>query len=128
MRVLKKAVVIMTLSCLAGCFSPGVVKARLDGDGTFDIRQGQTLELEMESNPTTGYSWDVAASENKGVLRQKRGSKYIPGSDLIGAGGVQIFYFEGLRRGRAELTFEYRRPWEKDKEPAGRHVILVNVH
>ena len=113
---------------LAGCWASGTVRASLDKDMTVDIKQGQTLELEVDSNPTTGYSWDVTSSVNAGVLRQKRKYKYIPESDLVGAGGIQIFYFEGLQRGTAELTFEYRRPWEKDKEPARKCLVRVNVH
>jgi inhibitor of cysteine peptidase len=127
-KKMKIALGCLIIAALTGCWAPGAVRVSLDKDLTIDIKQGQTLEVELEANPTTGYSWDVTGSVNAGVLRQKRKFKYIPESDLVGAGGIQIFYFEGLQRGKAELTFEYRRPWEKDTEPAGKHIVRVNVH
>ena len=127
----KGLVELVLAGCLlmAGCAPGGTIKARLEGDRSLDMRTGQTLELEVDSNPTTGYSWAVASSRNSGVLRQKRKDKYVPPStDLVGAGGKQIFYFEALKRGRAVLSFEYRRPWEKDKGPAEKYTVIVDVH
>lgn len=97
------------------------------GDTPVTVKEGQTLELELESNPTTGYIWEVAFPVNKDILRQERENEFVSRSDLIGAGGVQIFYFKGIKKGKTELVFEYRRPWEKNKDPARRYVVRVSV-
>ena len=38
--------------------------------------------------------------------------KYEAESDLLGAGGQEIFKFKGLQLGMTEIKFIYARPWE----------------
>ncbi len=117
-------IVLMMISSL-GCGTSKNVRIRLDGDKAVDIRTGQMLEIELEANPTTGYDWEVKGPAAKGVLRPA-GTEYLPGSRLVGAGGIRIFRFEAAGSGQAELVFGYRRPWG-EKPPIKRHVVRVTV-
>ncbi len=126
-RIITVFFTIMMLA-IAGCAGSDVVRVKVTGDKMTDLRKGQTLEIELEANPTTGYMWEIAASVNEGVLRQIDKYRYVQKSGLIGGGGIQIYRFEGLKKGRAKLVFEYRRPWEKEKKPAEKYVVQVVVH
>ena len=63
---------------------------------------------EIESNPTTGYSWFLVS--DKGL---KVETEFITKSDLCGAPGIQVFKITSDKKGTFELIAEYKRPWEK---------------
>ena len=119
--------IIVLMIALVGCEASKDVSVRVDSDRTIDIREGQTLAIELEANPTTGYLWEVSVSAGKGVLRQTGHARYIRRSERIGAPGVRIYRFEGLKEGQTELVFKYRRPWEKAEGPAKKYIVRVTV-
>ena len=63
---------------------------------------------EIESNPTTGYSWFLVSEEGLKVE-----TEFITKSDLCGAPGIQVFMISSDKKGTFELIAEYKRPWEK---------------
>ena len=118
--------VVMLLVCAAfisGCDVPKEISLRLDGDREVTLQKGQDLKVELEANPTTGYSWEILTSDG-GVARAIGEPEYASSSAAIGAGGLQTFRVRALSEGKEEIKFRYRRPWEKGKEPA----IIYTVH
>jgi predicted secreted protein len=111
---------------VSGCAPAGVIVVQLKADAEIEIVKKQELEVELEANPTTGYSWRVSGLADSNVLRQKGAPRYERTSDLIGGGGTEKYRFEALRDGRADLIFEYQRPWE-DKEPVKKYTLGVIV-
>lgn len=75
------------------------------------VAVGEVFEVPLESNATTGYRW--VATFDDGLL-ELVDEQYVADSDLIGAPGKQVFTFRALATGRAEVTFDYSRPWETD--------------
>ena len=118
----------MTLCVICGCVPSGTVRVDLDKDTDINIRRGQMLEIALEANPTTGYTWEMIDHDNPGILRQTGQSRYRGGSDLVGAGGIRIYGFETIKTGRAVLLFKYRRVWEKDVAPVRQYTVKVDVH
>ena len=118
--------VMFALFTVSGCAPAGVMVVRLEGDAEIEIAKKQELEVALEANPTTGYSWRVSGLADSSILRQKGGSRYERKSDLIGGGGIEKYRFEALREGRVDLVFEYQRPWE-DKEPVKKYTLGVIV-
>ncbi len=118
--------IMMTVTFL-GCGTSGDVTVRVKGDKEITIKSGQFLKIELESNPTTGYSWEIAGFAGSDVLGRTGKYDYKPESDRLGSGGVQIFKFKGKEKGNAKIIFEYRRPWEKDIEPVSRYTVRVTV-
>lgn len=127
MRGCRIAVKVMTvlffLAFLAGCDVPKEISLRLDGDREVTLQKGQDLKVELEANPTTGYSWEILTSDG-GVARAIGEPEYASSSAAVGAGGLQTFRVRALSEGKEEIKFRYRRPWEKGKEPA----IIYTVH
>ncbi|MFH1552166.1 MAG: protease inhibitor I42 family protein [Candidatus Omnitrophota bacterium] len=118
----------LMLMGLIGCETAEEIRLRAEGDSKINMKTGQALRIELEANATTGYMWSLTEPAEKGVLNQIGEHQYVRGSERIGAGGIQIYNFKALKRGRTELVFEYKRSWEKAKAPAKRYVISVAVH
>ena len=79
---------------------------------------GDNFTITMESNPTTGYSWQVAGELDSDLV-QLVGSKFVPGeTSRIGAPGKEEWVFKAIGEGKTTVSFNYVRPWEKDVIPA----------
>ena len=72
---------------------------------------GGTLTVTLDSNATTGYSWELAGISDTGVL-EKTDNKYeAPTSGLMGAGGKEVWTFKALKAGTTTLSMDYSQPW-----------------
>jgi predicted secreted protein len=72
----------------------------------------QVLVVDLEANPTTGYSWAVAAIDDA-VLRQIGETNFEPyESERIGSPGRQSLRFRATGEGDATLSLAYQRSWE----------------
>jgi predicted secreted protein len=76
---------------------------------------GQMLVVTLESNPTTGYCWELV-EEQGAILKQMGKAEFIPSDTgeppLVGAGGWEIFRFRAVSTGQMNLQLAYHRPWE----------------
>jgi inhibitor of cysteine peptidase len=117
--------VILFLS--GGC---SVAEVKLDASnngGQKELARGQTVVLNLDSNPTTGFSWAIA-DVDKNVLRPLGDSSFQPSNtNLTGAGGVESFRFEAANAGLTTLKLIYRRPWETGVAPARTFTVQVAV-
>lgn len=79
-----------------------------------ELSEGQVLVVSLESNPSTGYMWEMAevGAEGQGMLRQRGETEFQPESGLLGAPGMEIMRFEAVREGQTTLELVYHRPWE----------------
>ena len=84
---------------------------------TIKVKKGDTFSIKLESNKTTGYSWQVADNFDKTVVALTGSDYEIPSTELVGVGGVEIWDFSVLSAGKTRLDFSYQRPWEKSVAP-----------
>jgi predicted secreted protein/uncharacterized lipoprotein NlpE involved in copper resistance len=99
-----------------------------DAGRTIDLDPGQRVAIRLNSNPTTGYRWELAATA--GVLTKLAEPIYTAdaaASDAVGGGGIETWLFEASRTGREKLLFEYRRPWEREVVAARTFSYLISV-
>ena len=89
------------------------------------IGVGEEFVVKLPANPSTGYSWDVKRMPKKLELIDKEFEQEEP--IMPGKGGMQVLTFKALEPGRATLELQYKRPWEKDKEPAEVKRYLVTI-
>jgi inhibitor of cysteine peptidase len=128
-KFVKIALFVLLAALLAACGKKEMSIGRAENGGTVELKIGETLMVSLDSNITTGYSWEIAESDES-ILKLKGEPEYVePKSDpqLVGAGGTQVFRFEALKAGQATLTLVYRRPWEKDVAPADTYSLTVTV-
>jgi len=107
--------------------SPGMRwLTEVDAGRTVDLRAGDRLSISLGGNPTTGYSWELAAVD-KQVLAPLGKPGYAASSEAVGAGGVFAFEFEAVAAGQTALRLVYRRPWEKRRRAAQTFGVNVTV-
>lgn len=120
------------LILLAGCAPRQANELTLGDDAggkQVTLKADQTLTVRLESNPTTGYGWEIAEvddavlkSQGEPQFEQQNSSK-----QLAGAGGWQVFHFTALKTGETNLKLVYRRPWEKNIEPIKTFTVQVVI-
>jgi len=92
-----------------------------DPGETIEVEEGLKFSIVLESNPTTGYQWELMEPLDEEVValvsttfEAQGGSK--EGEEKIGAPGKETWTFEAQGHGESEITFAYRRSWEKSAE------------
>jgi predicted secreted protein len=84
-----------------------------DNGKAYTVEVGDTVEVVIPGNMTTGFSWAAALAEKDAALLQLVGEPaYATGSKLIGGGGTFAFTFKAVAKGEALLKLVYARPWE----------------
>ena len=115
---------------LSGCQNPfveGPIKlTEKDAGRTVEMKVGDTLQVMLEGNPTTGYDWE-RASGDEAVLEQLGASTFKADSDLMGSGGQVTLRFKAVAAGQTTLQLVYHRPWEEDVEPLETFSVQVVV-
>jgi inhibitor of cysteine peptidase len=114
------SLILVQAGCAGNAVNTGVgpQTIRLDpAGGQVSTHPGDTLELTLEANPSTGYIWEVrpldpALLKLAGEPETKSGS-----GQPVGAPVTQTFRFQVLAAGQADLTLVYHRPWEKGVAP-----------
>ncbi len=99
-----------------------------DNTGNIYAKTGDSFVIKLESNATTGYSWQLA--EFKSGIVKKVSNIYVPSKTegrLAGSGGIEEWTFKAIAKGKVIITFEYVRPWEKDVPPIKRALYQVTV-
>jgi predicted secreted protein len=118
------------LPVISGKVAGLVLYASADGS-TQQLKLGEIMEIILESNPSTGYSWFASVS-NPDVLAQMGEPEYVEPTEsgstmILGAPGTETFMFQGSDAGSATITLDYKRPWEKDVAPEKTITITVEV-
>ena len=127
MRRNEISVLLAFLVLAAGCGPAKEVKLDATAnDRQVELKKGQTLVITLESNPTTGYRWEVVEPDEP-ILRQMGEPEFKSESEAVGAGGTETFRFEAVNAGQAALELVYRRPWEEDVEPLETFSLQVVV-
>ena len=95
-----------------------VVVTKADADKTVTVSPGQTLEIVLDANPSTGYTWTVASAPE--FLKSEGEPTFASEAEsgVVGAGGKQTLKFSVTAAGKGELSLSYLRPWEAGTAPA----------
>ena len=123
---------------LAGCaMDVGVSEHRIefnekDTEQNLLARVGDTIEIALPSNATTGYVWKLA-SPDEGPVRKSTEEHYdVAAYDngeggKVGVGGKTVFEFRAVTEGKKVLEFDYIRSWEKGIPPVKHVTVLADV-
>jgi inhibitor of cysteine peptidase len=85
-----------------------------DAGRTVDLDANSLLVLNLQANPSTGYSWQVQNVDQK-VLSLAGDSEFKSQSQLLGAPATQVMRFKGISAGQTTIQLVYRRPWDTDE-------------
>lgn len=122
--------IFLILSLFSGCGGGQADLSDADNGATISLKAGESVSISLESNPTTGYSWQVVAIDES-LLEMVGEPEYQSdrkgGPLIVGAGGTERFTFKALSPGEATLTLGYARPWEADVPPIETFSIYIVV-
>lgn len=97
-----------------------------DSGSTITLHPGDTLEIVLQGNPTTGYTWEVKPG-SESVLKQKGDPEFTPDSKALGSEGRMTFKFDVVAIGKASLVLLYRRTFEPEIKPLRSFGIRIVV-
>jgi predicted secreted protein len=97
-------------------------------EDTLTTTVGEQIAIGLESNQTTGYSWQLAQPPDASVATLV-GSQYFPsGSGLPGAGGMDCWTFQATGTGQTTMQLIYSRPFEPSLPPARTRTFTIVVN
>ena len=123
---------LFTLIAMAGCapatkeIMEGIQVNLSDNGSKIEVKAGDTLVVSLDSNPTTGYSWQIAEIDSS-LLIQEGEAGFESESEAPGSGGIETFHFKALASGESELKLIYHRLWEEGVDPLEVFSITVVV-
>jgi inhibitor of cysteine peptidase len=89
---------------------------------------GKNVAINLASNATTGYQWKLGAPFDNSTV-SLIGSKYYAKRTgmMVGQGGVEVWKFKAIKKGKVKLLFKYLRPWEKGNPPAETRAFTIVI-
>jgi len=139
MPVMRKLLIVLIVALTsAGCGGNSSTSSDKPGTGLVRVTEanagqsvkldaGDTLEVTLTSNVTTGYHWEVIAVAS-GILQQAGPPVYVSDPNpeqRMGSGGKTTFDFKALTPGEADLKLNYMSPANEQSETA--YSITVKV-
>ena len=118
---------------LGGCAggsqeTPAEVPAEVDaGDASAPValKVGQTVKIDLEENPSTGYTWQWECDVPDAV--ELVGDDYVQGGEegMVGAPGVRTLRFQALAPATATISLAYAQDWDGGQEATDASKSLV---
>ena len=118
---------ILMLFTLTACGAKGDAFGKDDDGREINLSVGAKFLIILESNPTTGYRWEVAEMDES--VLELLSTEYDADSKsplVVGSGGAETFSFKAIGSGETTLKLVYHRTWE-DAEPAEIFSVKVVV-
>ena len=110
---------LLLCAALSACSpaKPTVTKLEAkDSGSTVHMKVDDTLEISLEGNTSTGYTWE-ALPDLGALLAQQGDGKYVANS-AVGSGGVMTFTFKAVQPGSSGLQLIYHRPFAPTEPPS----------
>lgn len=129
--VIVALVAMVASGCSSASASNGPLKlSESDNGKAFSVKTGDTIEVAIAGNPTTGYEWVADLSAEDAAVLELVGTPVFASDatdeDVVGAGGVYTFTFKAKAAGQATLRLVYERSFE-DVEPIQTFEAAVTV-
>jgi inhibitor of cysteine peptidase len=93
---------------------------------TVEMSKDQRLEIRLPVQGGTGFSWELMRTSAPVRLLNST-TRPAPSGNLPGGPQIEVFVFEPTAAGSGDIELGYRRPWEKDSQPARRFVAHIVV-
>jgi len=115
-------------ACSTGKAGNMVFKEEQNGESV-NLKPGDSLKIKLESNQTTGYSWQLSDKTDDKIISLVSSIYETSSEDknIVGAGGYETFILKAVSSGQTDLIFNYERPWEEDVEPADTYILKIVV-
>lgn len=106
---------------------PALAQPTTQSEENLALTVGTAKVVTLSENPTTGFEWHVDTAESVNLAAvQVTDLRHEQQSNQIGAPGTHSWRIEGIAAGKAQLVFDYARPWEHGA-PADRHIVHIDI-
>lgn len=95
-------------------------------ESTVVVKLNSRFALELAENPSTGYAWNVTATDGLRVVSDE----YVaPGSgtNTVGAAGTHRWEIEAIAEGLQQIDGVYRRSWENTTSDENTFTVEIAV-
>lgn len=96
-----------------------------DNNRTVEIHVGETVEVNLSENATTGYRWSIDSYTKSVFDADDRVSRYA--NKAVGSGGDVTFSFKAKARGTGDIALKHWRDWEGESSVVGRFRLHVKI-
>ncbi len=92
-----------------------------------EVTAGNEFTIVLESNPSTGYHWELVEELNSGVVQFV--SRDYKGDEpaMPGSGGLEVWTFKALSTGEAQILLGYYPPSNEPTDPQQTVTFTVTV-
>jgi inhibitor of cysteine peptidase len=97
---------------IAGCGGKSEPSSYSDPSQPIKVKAGSEFVIALESNPTTGYSWE---ENSDSTLVQLTGQEYKPDEaeeQVTGSGGTDYFTYKALQAGETMIEMIHGQHWD----------------
>jgi inhibitor of cysteine peptidase len=109
---------------LASCTSSTSLTGS-DNGKTIQAHVGDEIDIALDSNPTTGYRWEIEKSD--ATLLTLKQSNFSASNSSAGSGGTQTLTFEAKSAGTINLQLKYWRSFVGDKSITRRFAVTIQI-
>ena len=124
--------VLVAIFFFISCFVSGITLTEKNNGDSLNLKVGDEIIVKLESNPTTGYCWNISDKTNQDIVslqstefKQSAKIRFLQLFGLVGAGGYEVLTFKALSKGSTAIILAYNRPWEEEEEPL--NIYRVNI-
>ena len=91
------------------------------------LASGESFEVRLPENPTTGYIWEVEHVPEAVAGLEREAFEQEPADPrIVGRGGIKIFVFKAREPGAGEIVLRLRRPWQRES-PIDSFVLKLEI-
>jgi inhibitor of cysteine peptidase len=104
-----------------------VLLSEKDDNTTVTAGVGDTVEVALNENPTTGYRWEITDFDSR-IVSGEGSSFSVSPEAMIGAAGTRRITFRARNPGVVRIELILRRSWESANDAIARWAITIEVH
>lgn len=96
---------------------------------TIDVSAGEEFKIIIESNPTTGYHWEIVQGSLDENLVEFVSKEYESTSEpgLVGGGGIDVWTFKAVKSGEAQIVLGSYPPSNTPTDPEQIETFNVSI-
>lgn len=126
--LLSLAMLILAI-CSVSCSAANKTLTGKNNGDNLNLKINDEIEIKLESNPTTGYSWVLSKTVDDTIV-SVTGPKFIESDkdeELVGVGGYETFTLKAISSGKTDIILNYEKSWEEGAEPIDTFKITISV-
>jgi inhibitor of cysteine peptidase len=105
--------------------TPSTVPEPTDPTQLITVKAGETFELVLPSNPSTGYRWNIIPEMDEAIVQFVEQGYIAEQPVLPGSGGVDVWTFRAVNAGDTTVVLGYYPP-DNDTDPD--EAVTFSIH